>query len=123
MFDARALGTDDWALIWGSRLAPAVVARMVNAVVADSYSVVNRSGVTCFIAVFGTGSEAAGNSLLGDLQSWVANSPSGSQATAIQLGPDRLQVEACDPGADAAGAPSSAGIDLVIGRQLDRIAD
>ena len=118
-----ALGSDDWALIWGARLSPTIVSEMVAAMRDDSYSVVSRAGVTCFIAVFQADSEAAGASLLANLASWTASAPVDAQAAAVQLGPDRVQLEACDPGADAAAAPSVGAVDLVIGRQLDRLTD
>src|SRR5690606_38236401 len=70
-----ALGVDDWALIWGTRLSPAVVGQMADSLAADSYSVVDRSGVTCFVAVFQTGSDADGAALLANLTSWAAAAP------------------------------------------------
>ena len=117
-----ALGADDWALIWGTRLSPAVVGEMADSLAADSYSVVDRSGVTCFVAVFQTGSDADGAALLANLTSWAAAAPAGASAVATQLAPNRAQLEACDPGADAAAAPSAVAADLVIRRQLDRLA-
>jgi hypothetical protein len=117
-----ALGADDWALIWGTRLPPAVVGLMADSLATDSYSVVNRSGVTCFIAVFQTSSDADGASLLANMTSWAAGAPVGARAVATQLAPNRVQLEACDPGADAAAAPSAGAADLVIRRQLDRLA-
>ena len=118
-----ALGADDWALIWGARLSPAIVGEMADALVADSYSVVNRSGVTCFLAVFQTEMDVAGASMLANATSWASGAGAGAQAVATQLGPDRVQVEACDPGADAVTVPSVTATDLVIRRQLDRLAD
>lgn len=117
-----ALGADDWALIWGSRLAPAIVGPMADSLVADSYSVVNRSGATCFLAVFQTDSEASGAAMLANLTSWSASAPVGAQAVATQLGPDRVQLEACDPGPDGAPAAVASPVDLVLQRQLDRLA-
>ena len=118
-----ALGSDDWALIWGARLSPAVASQMVAEIRSDSYSVVSRAGVTCFVAVFQTGSDTAGAALLANLTSWTASAPVDAQATTAQLGPDRVQFEACDPGADAASVPSVGAVDLVIGRQLDRLTN
>lgn len=117
-----ALGADDWALIWGSRLVPATVGPMVDSLVADSYSVVNRSGATCFIAVFQTDSEASGAAMLSNLTTWSASAPVGAQAVATQLGPDRVQLEACDPGPDGAPVSVARPVDLVLQRQLDRLA-
>jgi hypothetical protein len=118
-----ALGPDDWALIWGTRLSPSMASQMADSLTADSYSVVNRSGVTCFIAVFQTSTEATGASLLADLTAWASGAGAGTQAAASQLGPNRVQVEACDPGATATTAPSAGAVDLVIRRQLDRLVD
>lgn len=117
-----ALGADDWALVWASRLPPSVVGQMVDSLAADSYSVVSRSGVTCSIAVFQTDTAEAGTSLLANLTSWATRAAPGTGAIATQLGPDRVQVEACDPGASAAISPSISATDLVISRQLDRLA-
>lgn len=120
VLDPTALGADDWALIWGTRLSPAVAGRMADSIRADSYSVVNRSGATCFVAVFETVGDA--NALFTDVSAWAAAAPVGAQTVVSQLATDRVQLEGCDPGADAAVAPATSAVDLVVARQLDRLA-
>lgn len=120
VLDPTSLGADDWALVWGTRLSPAVAGRMADSIRADSYTVVNRSGATCFVAVFETVGDA--NVLFAEVSGWAAGAPVGAQTVVSQLATDRVQLEGCDPGADAAVAPATSAVDLVIARQLDRLA-
>lgn len=119
----RALGTDDWSMVWGTRLPAPTVDLLVGQVVADSYRPVSRAGVTCFVAVFDTADEAGGNSVFASLLTWAANAPAASQALATSVGPTRVQLDACDPGADAA-MPANAGVvDALIDRQQRRLTN
>jgi hypothetical protein len=117
-----ALGRDDWSIVWGTRLAPPIVNGMTSAIAADSYSVVDRAGTTCVLAVFQTADELSGTALLAGLTQWAAGSPPAAQATAIPLGPTRMQLEACDPGPSVAVAPNVGSVDALIQRQIDRLA-
>jgi hypothetical protein len=115
-----ALGADDWTLIWSARLSPAVVGPMADSLVADSYSVVSRAGVTCFVAVFQTDSEVTASALLANLTTWVGGAAEGTSATVTPLAPDRVQLEGCDPGSTVTITPAPGATDLVISRQLER---
>jgi hypothetical protein len=118
-----ALGADDWALIWGARIPVSTAAALAGSFTADSYSVVNRSGVTCFIAVFQTPSEVRAASLTTNLTNWVNAAPPASQASVAQLGASRVQLEACDPGPESNAAPDvTAAVDALVDRQLGRLA-
>lgn len=116
-----ALGADDWTLIWSARLPPAVVGPMADSLVADSYSVVSRAGVTCFSAVLQADSDATGATLLAHLTTWASGAAEGTMATATPLGPDRVQLEGCDPGSTVTITPAPGATDLVLSRQLDRL--
>ncbi|MDW3216120.1 MAG: hypothetical protein R8G01_19135 [Ilumatobacteraceae bacterium] len=119
----RALGNDDWSLAWGARLPGATVDLLVDQVVADSYRPVSRAGVTCFVAVFDTVDEAAGNSVFASLLTWAANAPAASQALATSVGPTRVQLDACDPGAEAASPANAGTVDALIDRQQRRLTN
>ncbi len=118
-----ALGNDDWSLAWGARLPETTVARLVEQVTADSYRPVDRGGTVCFVSVFETADEAAGSSVFAAMLSWAANSPAGAQAIATQLSPTRVQLEGCDPGADAGLAPNAGVVDALIDRQQLRLTN
>lgn len=117
-----ALGADDWAMIWGARLPTPTAFALANSITADSYTVVNRAGATCVVAVFQTRDELAASTLTTNLGAWVASAPPTAQATVSQLGTSRVQLEACDPGSAAAVTPAVDPVDLLLARQLDRIA-
>ena len=119
----RALGTDDWSLVWGARLPAPTVDLLVGQVIADSYRPVQRGESTCFVAVFETADEAGGNSVFASLLTWAANSPPTSQAVATSLGSTRVQLDACDPGADAASPPNAGVVDSLIDRQQRRLTN
>ena len=112
--DALALGVDDWSLVWGSRLPRSTVDRLAALVTADSYRPIERSGATCFVAVFQSATEAEGTSLYGSMLLWAQRGPADSQALATQLGPTRVQLEACDPGS---------GTPIVARRRHGRLPD
>ena len=119
----RALGTDDWSLVWGARLPTPTVELLVDRVIADSYRPVLRAGTTCFIAVFETADEAAGNSVFASMLTWAANAPVASQAVATSVGPTRVQLEACDPGAEASPPPNAGVVDDLLDRQQLRLTN
>jgi hypothetical protein len=119
----RALGTDDWSLVWGARLPAPTVDQLVEQVVADSYRPVLRGGVTCFVAVFDTVDEAGAGNVLASLTTWAANAPATSQAVATSVAATRVQLEACDPGVDAATAPNPGVVDALIDRQQLRLTN
>jgi hypothetical protein len=118
-----ALGNDDWSLVWGARLPEPTVARLVQQVTADSYRPIDRGGNVCFAAVFQTSSADNGGAVFAAMLTWAASAPVASQATATSLGPTRVQLEACDPGAGA-GAQANAGVvDALIDRQQARLTN
>ncbi len=119
----QALGTDDWSLVWGARLPAPTVDQLVGQVVADTYRPVSRAGSTCFVAVFDTADEASGSSVLAALTAWAANAPVASQALATSVAPTRVQLEACDPGADTATVPNPGVADALIDRQQRRLTN
>ena len=119
----RALGVDDWSLVWGARLPTPTVDLLVSRVVADSYQPVSRADTTCFIAVFETADEAAGNSVFASILTWAANAPVASQAVATSVGPTRVQLEACDPGAEASPPPNAGVVDDLLDRQQLRLTN
>lgn len=119
----RALGTDDWSLVWGARLPAPTVDLLVDRVSADSYRPVSRADTTCFIAVFETADEAAGNSVFASMLTWAANAPVASQAVATSVGPNRVQLEACDPGAEASPPPNAGVVDDLLDRQQLRLTN
>ncbi len=119
--DATSLGTDDWSLVWGTRLPAPTVDQLVTLVVADAYQAIDRSGTTCVSGVFEVGSPDQANVLLSAMTTWVAGAPMGT-ASASALSETRVQLIACDPGAAAAvNAPIEAAAALV-DRQLIRLA-
>jgi hypothetical protein len=122
MAPPTALGVDDWSLVWGSRLPPSTVDQLASIVVADSFRPIDRGGLICAIAVFETTNAADGAAVLAAMQTWVAASPPGAQATVTQLAETRTQLTACDPGASAAIAPQPGNVDALINRQLTRLA-
>jgi hypothetical protein len=117
-----ALGVDDWSLVWGSRLPQATVDQLATIVVADSFRPIDRGGLTCVIAVFETANPTDAGSVLAAMQAWTAAAPAGSQASVVQLAETRVQLSACDPGAEAATVPQQGDVDAVINRQLTRLA-
>lgn len=117
-----SLGVDDWSLVWGSRLPQSTVERLAAIVVADSYRPIDRGGVICAIAVFATGDPTDAATVLAAMQTWVAAAPAGAQSAVVQLGDRRIQLSACDPGAEAAGAGQPGSVAAVINRQLTRLA-
>ncbi len=120
--DPVALGVDDWSLVWGARLPGTTVDRLVDEVTADSYRVVDRGGVTCFIGVFQTANETGGSQVYSSMLRWAGAAPEGSQAVATLLGPTRVQLEACDPGVEVTSLPDPASVDALLNRQIDRLA-
>jgi hypothetical protein len=121
--EPRALGTDDWSLVWGTRLPQSTVDRLVELVVADSYRPVDRGGVVCVVGVFQTQDEPTGTAVLAAMSTWAANSPVGSQALATSLGPNRVQIEACDPGVDGGLAANPGVVDALLDRQQNRLTN
>jgi hypothetical protein len=119
--DPVALGTDDWSLVWATRLPSSTVERLVDAVTADSYRPIDRGGTRCFVSVFQTADETAAAFVLTALGQWSAAAPAGSGAAATVLSTTRIQLEACDPGADAALSPDPGSVDVLIARQLARL--
>jgi len=79
--------------------------------------------VTCFVAVFDTVDEAGGGNVLASLTTWAANAPATSQAVATSVGATRVQLEACDPGVDAATTPNPGVVDALIDRQQLRLTN
>jgi hypothetical protein len=118
----EALGPDDWALVFGARLPAQTASRLADMLVADSYRPTDRGGVICVIATFQTGSEADAQFALSSLVSWVAAAPVESQAQATPFGTTGVQLVTCDPGATASGMPTAAAVDVVLERQLERLA-
>jgi hypothetical protein len=120
--DPVALGVDDWSLVWGAYLRAPTVDRLVDLVVADSFRPIERAGTTCFLGVFETDDEADGAQVLSSMSEWVAAAPDGAQAAASQLGPTRVQLEACDPGPSATGATEMGVVDALLTRQVVRLS-
>lgn len=119
--ESVALGPDAWALVWGTRMSSVTTGRMADALVADSYTVFERGGSTCFAAAYGTRSPTAASELAASLGTWVGLAPQGAGAEVAQSESGTVQLTACDPGPDAAVAPGLAAVDLVIDRQIARI--
>lgn len=119
LLDPIALGSDDWALVWAGRLDPEPTLLMADALAADSYSVVDRNGSTCVVAVLEATDVAAGDLLAFGLAVWVAGAPPDTAAVA-RLDETRIRLDACDPGVVALPPPLTA-IEVVLGRQLARL--
>ncbi len=119
--DAVSLGTDDWSMVWGIFLPPSTVDRLTRAVLADSYRPIDRSGVTCAVGVFQTGSEDDANFVLTALTGWASAAGAAAQATAVLSTPTRVQLVSCDPG--AANSVTSVGnpVAALVNRQLSRL--
>lgn len=118
---AAALGTDDWSLVWATRLPDSTVNRLIGQVRADSYHPIQRGETVCFVGVFESPSQTAGSSVFAAMLSWAANSPATSQAVATALTPTRTQIEACDPGASGGIEPNEGAVDSLIDRQQLRL--
>ena len=95
---------------------------VVSIVVADSYRPIDRGGLICAVAVFESTNPTDTAAVLAAMQTWVAAGPAGAQATVAQLSDTRVQLSACDPGADAAAVPQPGNVDALINRQLTRLA-
>lgn len=121
--DSVALGTDDWSLVWATRLPESTVIRLVDEVTADSYRTVDRDGATCAIGVFETATEVDGGSVFSSMLIWAAAAPPASQAVATQIGPTRVQIEACDPGVTGGVAGNPGVVDDLIDRQQLRLTN
>ena len=119
--DSVALGTDDWSLVWATRLPESTVIRLVDEVIADSYRTVERGDTTCAIGVFETATEAAGGSVFSSMLIWAAAAPPASQTVATQIGPTRVQIDACDPGVTGGIAGNPGVVDDLIDRQQRRL--
>jgi hypothetical protein len=117
-----ALGSDDWSLVWGSRLPPSTVDQLTSIVVADSLRPIDRAGVICAVAAFETTNATDTATVLAAMQTWAAASPASAQSTVSQLGDTRVQLSTCDPGAEAASVPQPGDVDALINRQLTRLA-
>ncbi len=118
-----ALGTDDWSLVWSTRLPETTVSQLVDQVTADSYRPVERAGNTCVIGVFETATDDDGNAVFAAMLTWAAAAPPASQAVATQPGPTRVQIEACDPGVDNGLAGNPGVVDALIDRQQRRLTN
>ena len=120
LLDPASLGSDDWTMVWGARLDARLAVQMARWLAADTYSVVDRGGVTCVIAILqGTDAAAADAMSLG-LIAWVEGAPPESAAV-VRLDEIRLRLEACDPGTVAL-PPVLTAVEVVIGGQLARLA-
>ena len=119
--DAIALGIDDWSLVWGSQLPAVTADRLATIVTSDSYRPIDRNGTTCFVAVLQTATEANGASLFSAMQLWALRVPVGSHALTTRLGPARVQLEACDPGAGTLITTSTDTVDGLIAQQSERL--
>ncbi|MGA1557350.1 MAG: hypothetical protein ACO4AY_15045, partial [Ilumatobacteraceae bacterium] len=120
LLDPASLGSDDWTMVWGARLDARLAVQMARWLAADTYSVVDRGGVTCVIAILqGTDAAAADAMSLG-LIAWVEGAPPESAAV-VRLDEVRLRLEACDPGTVAL-PPVLTAVEVVIGGQLARLA-
>jgi hypothetical protein len=108
--------------VWGSRLPQATVDQLATIVVADSFRPIDRGGLACAIAVFETANPTDAGTVLAAMQAWTAAAPAASQASVVQLAETRVQLSACDPGAEAATVPQAGDVDAVINRQLTRLA-
>jgi hypothetical protein len=116
-----ALGTDDWSLVWSTRLPATTVTTMTELVIADSYRPLDRNGTACFIGVFRTTDAASNGALFAALESWAASAPAASQATATTLDATGVQLEACDPGAEAGIAANPDVVASLINLQRQRL--
>lgn len=116
-----ALGVDDWGLVWGAKLPASSVDRMTEVLTRDVYRTFTRGTASCFVAVFETDTEPRGALLLSALIGWSSSAPAKAQAVATQLSPTSVQLEACDPGADAP-VPDASSVDGVIARQIARLS-
>ena len=121
--DSVALGTDDWSLVWATRLPESTVIQLVDEVTADSYRTVERAGTPCAIGVFETATEAAGGSVFSSMLIWAAAAPPASQAVATQIGPTRVQIDACDPGVAGGVAGNPGVVDDLVERQQRRLTN
>ena len=119
--DPQAVGVDDWSLAWGARLPADQVDQLTRLVVADSYRPIDRAGTVCFVGIFQTASDADATTLLDALSVWAAAAPADAQAVSTLIGPTRVQLEACDVGADAV-APDMASAEALVRRQIERLA-
>lgn len=119
--EPRALGVDDWSLVWGSRLPVSTVDELAALITADSYRVVDRAGRSCVLATFETASEADGARVAEALGVWGSTAPNETGTVVTRLEPTRVGIEACDPNM-IAGTPSLSGVNHVIGRQIERLA-
>jgi len=120
--DPVALGVDDWSLVWGARLPPFTVDRLIDAVSADSYRPFDRSGTRCFVAIFRSTSSADDGFLLSAMSSWAVAAPVESVAVVTELGPGSVQLEACDPGAAVVPAFDVEPVDELLDRQIERLS-
>jgi hypothetical protein len=116
-----ALGADDWSLVWSTRLPEPTVISMTESITADSYVPLDRNGTTCFVGVFSTTDETATGALVAALQAWAASSPVASEAAATTLDATRVQLEACDPGAEAGVTANLGVVASLIDRQRQRL--
>ncbi len=119
--DPVSLGTDDWSLVWGTRLPSSTVDQLTSVVTADSYRPIDRDGTTCVVAVFQTGSDSDAAVVLEAMATWATRAPAEATALATQIDAARVQLETCDPG-DAAIAPDLTSVDALIARQIGRLS-
>jgi hypothetical protein len=118
--ESSALGLDDWALVWGVHLPESMVARMTSAVTADAYQVFDREGVACVTGGFDTATAADGSYIASALTNWVNAHPPTAYASVRTVSPTRVELVACDPGADAVVNARPDAVPLLIERQLAR---
>jgi hypothetical protein len=117
-----ALGVDDWSLVWGAHLPEATVDQLTSVVVGDSYRPIDRAGALCAVGVFEADSAADAAYVLSAMQTWAAAAPPAAQATTTPVNDTRVQLTACDPGAEASTPPQAGAVDTLINRQLVRLA-
>ena len=103
-----------WYLVFASFLDAPTAYGASESVVESSLTVTERAGTTCAYATFSGGDLIQTPTLRAAMESWVAHTPAEMTA-AFSVGADgALQMQSCDPGAQAA-APS---IRLGAGREL-----
>jgi hypothetical protein len=98
-----------WYLVFGGYLDAPTAYRASESIVESALTVTQRAGATCAYSTFSGGDLLQTDTLRSAMQAWVGLAPPEMSA-AFSVGADgSLQMQSCDPGAQAA-APTRLGV-------------
>lgn len=93
------LGAVTWYLVLAERMPPVAALQAADGWDGDAYAAYTRDGTACVRAAYVGEEDADTARMQTALTTWAAQSPSGSAS--VTRDGERVELEACDPGAEA----------------------